>query len=240
MQEHPNTSLHWLHQRIPIETNASREGIGAVLSQKQVDGWYHLVAYGSWALMAHEKNYHSTKLEFLVLKWAVTEHFKEYLLYQPFLVRTDNNPLTYIMTTPNLDATGHQWVGALARFNVHLEYQKGWDNTMADMLSWITNCPNPEAVQSVLNGVSLGATHMAEGHDPALVKGDYSLEKEIHVTTGWVLVGMHMTDGAKTQREDPVLNAVLEWLEAWKKTELKTLLGEHASSADYWLVWRNC
>ena len=48
---------------------------------------------------------------------GVMEHFKEYLSYQPFLVRTDNNPLTYIMTTPNLDATGHQWVGALARFN---------------------------------------------------------------------------------------------------------------------------
>ena len=48
-----------------------------------------------------------TKLEFLALKWAITEHFKEYLLYPPFLVRTDNNPSTYIMTTPNLDATGH-------------------------------------------------------------------------------------------------------------------------------------
>ena len=45
------------------------------------------------------------------------EHFKEYLLYQPFLVRTDNNPLTYIMTTPNLGATGHQWVGVLVKFN---------------------------------------------------------------------------------------------------------------------------
>ena len=32
-----------------------------------------------------KKNYHSTKLEFLALKWAITEHFKEYLLYQPFL-----------------------------------------------------------------------------------------------------------------------------------------------------------
>ena len=57
--------------------------------------------------MAHEKNYHSTKLEFLVLKWVVTVHFKEYLPYQPFLVRTDNNSLTYIMTTPDLNATGH-------------------------------------------------------------------------------------------------------------------------------------
>ena len=43
--------------------------------------------------MAHKKNYHSTKLELLVLKWAVMEHFKEYLPYQPFLVKTDNNPL---------------------------------------------------------------------------------------------------------------------------------------------------
>ena len=90
-----------------LETDASKEELGAVLSQKQADGQFHPVAYGSWALTAHEKNYHSTKLEFLVLKWAIMEHFKEYLLYQPFLVKTDNNPLMYIMTTPNLDATGH-------------------------------------------------------------------------------------------------------------------------------------
>ena len=105
--------------------DASKEGLGAVLSQKQADGQFHLVAYGSQALTTHEKNYHSTKLEFLVLKWAVMEHIKEYLLYQLFLVKTDNNPLTYIMTTPNLDATGHQWVGALVKFNFQLEYQKG-------------------------------------------------------------------------------------------------------------------
>ena len=90
-----------------LETDASKKGLGAVLSQKQEDGQFHPVAYDSQALTMHEKNYHSTKLEFLVLKWAITEHFKEYLLYQHFLVKTDNNPLMYIMTTPNLDTTGH-------------------------------------------------------------------------------------------------------------------------------------
>ena len=90
-----------------LKMDASKEGLGVVLSQKQTDGHYHPVAYGSQALTAHEKNYHSTKLEFLALKWAFMEHFKEYLLYQPFLVKTDNNSLTYIMTTPNLNATGH-------------------------------------------------------------------------------------------------------------------------------------
>ena len=55
-----------------LKTDASKEGLGAVLSQKQEDGWFHPVAYGSQALTMHEKNYHSTKLEFLALKWAIT------------------------------------------------------------------------------------------------------------------------------------------------------------------------
>ena len=67
-----------------LETNGSKDGLGAVLSQKQADRWYHPIAYGSRALAPHKKNYHSTKLEFLALKWAVTEHFKEYMPYQSF------------------------------------------------------------------------------------------------------------------------------------------------------------
>ena len=101
-----------------LETDVSKDGLGVVLSQKQTDGQYHPVAFGSRALMPHEKSYHLTKLVFLALKWAVMEHFKEYLPYQPFLIKTDNNPLTYVMMTPNLNATGHQWVRALARFKL--------------------------------------------------------------------------------------------------------------------------
>ena len=69
-----------------LETDASKEGLGAVLSQKQSDGWYHPIAFGSHSLTPSEKNYHSSKLEFLVLKWSMTEHFKEYLAYTPFVV----------------------------------------------------------------------------------------------------------------------------------------------------------
>ena len=89
-----------------LETDASKERLGAVLSQKQNDGWYHPVAFGSRSLTPAEKNYHSSKLEFLTLKWSVTEHFKEYLTYVPFVVQTDN-PLMYVLTMPNLDAMGH-------------------------------------------------------------------------------------------------------------------------------------
>ena len=167
-----------------LETDASKEGLGAVLSQKQEDGWFHPVAYGSWVLTTHEKNYHSTKLEFLALKWAITEHFKEYLLYQPFLVRTDNNPLTYIMSTPNLDATGHCWVSALAKYNFWLEYQKGRDNAAADALSRVTTHLEPETVQAILDGAAIGALQRAERENPAIVKNIQQLEQEVHVATG--------------------------------------------------------
>ena len=120
-----------------LETDTSSEGLGAVLQQKQEGGKYHPIAYDSRALHGSEKNYHSSKLEFLALKWAVTEQFEEYLLYKPFTVKTDNNPLTYILTTPNLDATGHWWVAALAKFNMKIEYLRGTDNKVADTLSRI-------------------------------------------------------------------------------------------------------
>ena len=132
----------------------SKDGLGAVLSQKQADGWYHPVTYGSRALTPHEKNYCSIKLKFLALKWAVTEHVKEYQPYQSFLVRTDNNPLTYIMLTPNQDAIGHKWVSALVWFNFELEYQKGCDNTVVDALSQVTTQLDLDTVRSILNGVT--------------------------------------------------------------------------------------
>ena len=133
-----------------LETDASALGLGAVLQQVQGDGKLHPVAYASRALRKGEKNYHSSKLEFMALKWAVTEQFKEYLYYRPFTVRTDNNPLTYILTTPNLDACGHRWVASLAQFSFKIEYLKGTDNKVADVLSHIETCLEDDTVKELL------------------------------------------------------------------------------------------
>ena len=96
-----------------------------------------------------ESRYHSSKLEFLALKWAVTDQFKEYLQYQPFLVRMDNNPLTYIMTTPNLDAVGHRWVATMAGYNFEIEYVWGSDNKVADALSRVGEHLDEDAVKEL-------------------------------------------------------------------------------------------
>ena len=103
-----------------------------------------------------EQRYHSNKQEFLALKWAVTEQFHEYLSpygknRNEFVVRTDNNPLTYIFPSTNLDAAGQRWVAQLASYNFSLEYQKGKENTVADFLSRLDE-PPPKGRGSRLSG----------------------------------------------------------------------------------------
>ena len=106
-----------------------------------------------------EQRYHSNKQEFLALKWAVTEQFHEYLsLYgknrNEFVVCTDNNLLTYIFSSANLDAAGQRWVARLTSYNFSLEYQKRKDNTVADFLSQMNEHLPEEEVQEYLNQIS--------------------------------------------------------------------------------------
>ena len=54
-----------LEKPFVLETDASGIGLGAVLLQEQEDGKLHPVAYASRALHRSQKNYHSSKLEFL-------------------------------------------------------------------------------------------------------------------------------------------------------------------------------
>jgi hypothetical protein len=82
-----------------------------------------------------EKNYPPHKREFLALKWSICDKFKDYLYGQRFTVLTDNNPVTYVLTTAKLDATGHRWLTALSTFNFDIKYRPGKNNADADALS---------------------------------------------------------------------------------------------------------
>ena len=75
-------------------------------------------------------------------------------------------------------------MGALAKYNFQLEYQKGQDNAVANALSWVTTQLGPEAMQAALDGASIGTSWRAEGEDPAVIEGDQKMEKEVQVTAG--------------------------------------------------------
>ena len=65
----------------------------------------------------------------------------------------DNNPLTYIFSTANLDAAGQRWVAHLTSYNFTLEYQKGKDNTVTDFLSCMDECLMEGEVQDYMSKI---------------------------------------------------------------------------------------
>ena len=67
-----------------------------------------------------------------------------------FQVYTDNNPLTYVLTTAKLDATGHRWVAALSNYTFSIIYKPGKGHHDADALSYIKW---PEAMEISLQAV---------------------------------------------------------------------------------------
>ena len=120
-----------------LHTDSSLEGLGAVLYQKDDLDQLRVIAYASRSLTKSEKNYPAHKLEFLAMKWAITDKFKEYLYGAAFEVFTDNNPLTYINTSAKLDATTQRWVASLASYVFDIYYRAGKHNVDADCLSRI-------------------------------------------------------------------------------------------------------
>ena len=82
-----------------LETGASLNGLGAILSQQGKDGKIHVIAYASCCLHPSKgsmHNYSSAQLELLALKWAIMEKFWDYLLGSQFPNYMDINPLTYV------------------------------------------------------------------------------------------------------------------------------------------------
>ena len=222
-----------------LETDASSEGLGAVLSQKQPDGKWHPINFGSRELKGGKAKYHSSKLEFLALKWAITEQFQEYLQYRPFTVLTDNNLLTYILKTPNLDALGHRWLATLASYNMTIKYLKGSDNKVADALSQIETRLDPETITELLNHAKAGAPQV-ETEDIWIIKEEERADQEVILCTTQLsrqdkkFHNLCTEDWQQAQQMDPVIPHVLEWLRLPKKdrTRLKDFLRGKVSEAD--------
>ena len=112
-------------------------GLGAVLYQSQDNGTDCVTAYSSCTLSKAERKYDTHKLEFLMLKWSISERSHEYLYGGKFEVFTDNNLLAYVLTTAKLDTIGQWWLADLANYHFNIHYHSGRQNVDADALSQI-------------------------------------------------------------------------------------------------------
>ena len=134
---------------------------------------------------------------------------------------TDNNPLTYILTTPNLDALGHRWVAALASYNMNISYLKSSDNKVADALSRIETWLDPETVTELLNHAKGGAPR-AETEDIQIIEEEERADQEVILCTTQLARQdkkfhyLCTEDWRQAQQMDPVIPHVLEWLRLLK------------------------
>lgn len=224
-----------LTQPFILHCDASQEGLGAVLYQRQRSQLV-VIGYASRTLTPPEKNYHlhSGKLEFLALKWAICERFRDYLYHAPhFTVYTDNNPLTYVLSTAKLNSTGHRWVAELADFNFSIKYRPGKSNADADGLSRMpvdisqlmeecTRSVSQEVIGASIQGVLVGK-------DTPFVWVTAMQMQDIQISDAMVSsLGKPLTleQILESQRKDPVIGRVLQYIVKNQKPSKQTFKTE--------------
>ena len=226
-----------------IHTDASCSGLGAVLYQCQ-DGLDRVIAYASRSLKPSERNYPAHKLEFLALKWAVTDKFHDYLYGAQFEVVTDNNPLTYVLSTAKLDATGHRWVAALANYNFAITYRSGKLNKDADGLSRQFEGNEPERIiyPDVLKAVI--STCLVPEKEPMLVENiavtnatqvqalDDLIPQDLLRSTA-----LTATDWALGQNRDTEISRVKSLMKRSSKPSTRELASESPEVRKYLRDW---
>ena len=111
-----------------LDTDASECGIGAVLSQRQ-EGIERVIAYGSRTLTKSERNYSTTRKELLALVYFL-QHFRCYLLGQPFIVRTDHAALTWLQQFKHPEGQLARWLEQLQEFEFQTEHRPGKQATL--------------------------------------------------------------------------------------------------------------
>ena len=203
-----------------LHTDSSSEGLGAILYQRQ-EGKLRVIAYVSRSVSKSESHYPAHKLEFLALKWAVCKKFHEYLYgSKSFEVYTDNNPLTYILTSAKLDACGQRWVAKLANYNFTIKYKCRLSNVEADALSRISwpdvladnedldidlECMDTHVVNAVLTG-SKSKSSLIE----SVSCSSKIIPTELKLYSG----SSSVIDWMKEQRADPNLSVIIKLIES--------------------------
>lgn len=117
-----------------LHTDASGEGLGAVLLQQDGDDTQRVVSYASRRLTDAEQRYHSSELECLALVWSV-QHFRPYLYGRHFTVVTDNSALTWLQSKKDLTAKLARWSILLQEHNFTIVHRSGKEHQDADFLS---------------------------------------------------------------------------------------------------------
>lgn len=138
-----------------VSTDASDYGLGAVLMQVNNAREEDTVAFASRSLSDAERKYSTVEKEALACVWAA-EKWRVWLWGRKFLLRTDHQALTMLLTTQENNRAGLcvvRWLARLMEFDYDIQYRFGSLNSVADCLSGLplpgTGMDYAEMVESV-------------------------------------------------------------------------------------------
>ena len=178
-------------------------------------------SYASRSLSRSERNYPVHKLEFLALKWAITDKFHKYLYGSQFQVYTDNNPLTYVLTTAKLGATGHRWVAALSNYTFSIIYKPGKGHKDADALSCIRWPESMELDSQTVHAVCEGV-QAPHGKVETLCHGAHVVDA---LSNDRATPGMTPLEWCHAQIQDPILSQIIREINSKSVGKMKIKMG---------------
>ena len=128
-----------------MDTDASDQGIGAVLSQIQSDGQERVVVYANRLLSKLERRYCVTCKELLAVV-VFLHHFQQYLLGRKFILRTDHSSLVWLHNFKEPEGQLTRWLERLEEFQFEVVHRRGKAHCNADALSRMLSHPNDDTV----------------------------------------------------------------------------------------------
>ncbi|GFX16455.1 retrovirus-related Pol polyprotein from transposon 412 [Trichonephila clavipes] len=206
-------------QAIYLDTDASNESVGAVLSQ-EIDGQERVVAYWSKCLSKPERNYCVTRKELLAIVKAI-EHFHHYLYGQKFLLRTDHASLTWLMNFRNTEGQVARWIQRLNEYYFDIRHRKGSSHGNADALS---RRPCPE-----------NCRHCSRVE----TKYDYAIRQ---ITTSTATPPDPWSDEKvrEDQMADPDIKPLIEFMESSSnKPSWQDISAYSPTTKQYWALWNS-
>src|SRR4051812_23388022 len=123
-----------------IMCDASDFAVGDILGQR-VDKKLNVIHYASKTLHSAQKNYATTKKEFLVVVFAC-DKFRPYIVDSKVIIHTDHAAIKYLMEKKDAKPRLIRWVLLLQEFDLQIVDRKGADNHVADNLSRTENIPH--------------------------------------------------------------------------------------------------
>ncbi|CDS36977.2 RNA directed DNA polymerase reverse transcriptase [Echinococcus multilocularis] len=128
-----------------LDTDASDVAVGGVLSQKDIKGREHVIAYANTRLSKKMRQKSATQRELFAI-CSMVRHFRHYLIARTFIGRTGHQALTWLKTMQEIDRSVALWYEELQQYDFTVQYRKGKGHGNADALS---RRPTPEEAGDV-------------------------------------------------------------------------------------------